>query len=131
MRKCIFCDGVPVTREHVIAERLTKRMGRSQFAVIPGRTTQAEGTKARERVLLHALTVKSVCATCNNGWMNDLEAWFERRLGFLIEPVWPKLADEMISTVASQGRSLALWMLKSAAMFDQSSLLKSNRPATP
>jgi len=32
-------------------------------------------------------------AASNSGtWMNDLEEWFERRVGCLIEPNWPKLA---------------------------------------
>ena len=63
MRTCVFCSGGPVTREHIVAERLTKRMGQVQFSVIPGRLTEAENTQTRRAIRLHAFTVKRVCAT--------------------------------------------------------------------
>src|SRR2546422_517723 len=65
------------------------------------------------------------CAICNNGWMNDLESWFDKRLGCLIEPTWPKLAEAIITVVGTEKQKLAWWLLKTAAMFDPSSLMKS------
>jgi hypothetical protein len=124
MRTCVFCGGSPVTCEHVVAERLTKRMGRAKFSVLPGRLAEAEGTQTRQAIRLHAFTVKRVCAACNNRWMNDLESWFEKRLGCLIEPIWPKLAAEMITAVGTERQKLAWWLMKTAAMFDLSGLMK-------
>jgi len=39
--------------------------------------------------------------------MNDLEAWFESRLGFLFERQWPKLALTMIDEIKKEKIQLA------------------------
>ncbi|HTV40680.1 MAG TPA: hypothetical protein VMF08_08895 [Candidatus Sulfotelmatobacter sp.] len=54
--------------------------------------------------------------------MNDLEAWFESRLGYLIEPQWPKLALMMIEELRSERNKLAQWLMKTAIMFSKASL---------
>jgi hypothetical protein len=71
---------------------------------------------------LAALTVKRVCRKCNNGWMSELEAWFLRRAGYLVEPTWPLLADAMIEQVQVEAERLACWGLKTAIMIDRSGI---------
>lgn len=50
--------------------------------------------------------------------MNDLEDWFESRLGFLIEPAWPHLAAEFIDAAKIERRTLAHWLIKTAVTFN-------------
>src|SRR5258706_15604889 len=99
MNLCIFCGGGPLTREHIIAERLTKRMQRTKLAVISGKTTES-GEEGRHPILLHSLVLKQVCRTCNNGWMEDLEERTETKLGCLIEPNWPNKPEPLITALA-------------------------------
>jgi hypothetical protein len=54
--------------------------------------------------------------------MNDLESWFEHRLGFLIERNWPKLAALMIETLKGEREQLARWLIKSAVVFNLASM---------
>jgi hypothetical protein len=86
--------------------------------VIAGMYTEGEGTKHRPEHILDSLTVRHVCTKCNNGWMNDLEEWFEKRLGYLIEPEWPRLANEFIEVARPESHRLAQWLMKTAIMFN-------------
>jgi hypothetical protein len=124
MNLCMFCGGGPLTREHIIAERLTKRMQRTTLAVVSAKSTDS-GKEGRPPILLHSLVLKHVCGTCNHGWMNDLEDWVETKLGGLIEPGWPKTPEPLITAIAPETTKLAHWLLKTAATFDRTSLLSS------
>ena len=116
-RSCVFCGGPANSREHVFAKRLCKRAEAERFSVISGLFIEGEGTVTRKEHQLEAVQVRQVCLTCNNTWMNDLEVWFERRSGCLIEPNWPKLALPMIESIKEECTQLAQWLMKTAVMF--------------
>ncbi len=82
---CIFCGQRANSDEHIVAQRLYKRAKAEKVALTVGHLREGEPLKRRASHLFNTFTVK-VCAQCNNGWMNDLEDWFERTLGNLIEP---------------------------------------------
>lgn len=117
-RMCVFCGGPADSREHVFAKRLCARAQATKLTMLAGIYTEGEGTRRRPEHLLDAVTVRHVCRGCNNGWMNDLEAWFERRMGFLIEPDWPRLAIEFIQSANEERRMLAQWLMKTAVTFN-------------
>jgi len=121
-RRCVFCGSPADSREHVFAKRLCKRAGAVRFPVIPGVFTEGKGTKTRNQHHIEALQVRHVCTNCNNGWMNDLESWFEDRFGFLIEPTWPKLALSMIESAKEERQRLAHWLMKTAITFSLAAL---------
>jgi len=121
-RSCVFCGSAADSREHVFAKRLCKRAGAVRFPVIPGIYTEGKGTTTRKEHHIEGLQVRHVCTNCNNTWMNDLEAWFELRLGHLIEPNWPKLALPMIENLKPERDKLAHWLLKTAVMFNLATL---------
>ena len=121
-RCCVFCGSPANSREHVFAKRLCKRAGAVRFPVIPGLFIEGKGTTTRKTHHIEGVQVRHVCANCNNTWMNDLEAWFERRLGCLIEPGWPKLALPMIETLKVERHHLAEWLMKTAVMFSLASI---------
>lgn len=59
--------------------------------------------------------------------MNDLEAWFEMRLGFLIEPDWPGFAlAGIIEALKSERNTLARWLMKTAITFSRASVQGEN-----
>ncbi|HVR36532.1 MAG TPA: hypothetical protein VMS21_11850 [Methylomirabilota bacterium] len=121
-RQCVFCGSPADSREHVWAKRLCKRAGAVRFPVITGVFTEGKGTATRKEHHLEGFQVRHVCTQCNNTWMNDLEAWFERNLGYLIEPNWPKLALPMIEAVKNERARLAQGLIKTAVMFSLASL---------
>jgi len=117
-RSCVFCGSPADSREHVFAKRLCKRAGAVRFPVISGVFTEGKGTNTRKQHHIEAAQTRHVCANCNSTWMNILETWFEERLGFLIEPNWPKLALPMIEALKSERNHLAHWLIKTAVMFN-------------
>jgi hypothetical protein len=123
-RSCVFCGSPADSREHVFAKRLCKRAHVDHLPVISEFYAEGDGTVARPPHLLDGVKVRHVCAGCNNGWMNGLEAWFEQRLGCLIEPSWPNLALPMIEALREESGKLAHWMMKTAVMFNLAALQK-------
>ena len=119
---CIFCGQRADSLEHVIAKRLFKRAKAEQFEIAVGKTVEGEGDYSRTPHTLENLKVRCVCQKCNNGWMNDLEAWFESKLGFLIEPAWPRFANEMIEVVKAEKENLARWMMKTVVTINEVSM---------
>lgn len=118
-RRCVFCGGTPLTREHVIPQWLTDVLpeqerfrGQDQQIVLspPG--------AARSLILLphrrmrepfNAVTVKAVCRTCNSGWMNDIEVQARPYLTRLIDGQCLELNRVEIT-------ALATWVFKTALM---------------
>jgi hypothetical protein len=121
----VFCGSAADSREHVFAKRLCKRAGAVRFAVISGLSAEGRETVTRNPHNIDAVKVRHVCTRCNNTWMNDLEAWFELRMGCLIEPDWPKLALPVIEALKEERARLAHWLMKTAVMFNLA-ILKGN-----
>jgi hypothetical protein len=121
-RCCVFCGSPADSKEHVFAKRLCKRAGAVKYPVIAGLSVEGQENITRNEHQIESVQVRHVCTTCNNTWMNDLEEWFELRLGFLIEPQWPQLALPMIEALKSERNKLAQWLMKTAVIFSLASL---------
>ncbi len=109
-RRCVFCGGEGVTREHVwpqwLIELLAERYTDTSVTITWG--------KDRERTARELdATVKRVCAPCNTGWMAALEG---RAKPILV----PMIMGENlpITLVPLSQRILANWALKTALMLD-------------
>jgi hypothetical protein len=74
---CIFCGGKPLTVEHIFRSAwknmLVIPQGKREFYQV-----KAGGIERRRNDPLSGLTTKSVCGTCNSGWMNDLHLRVEK-----------------------------------------------------
>jgi hypothetical protein len=103
-------------------------MGLRTKEIVVGSFTQSRGSDFRTPYLLTSFKTRSVCEQCNNGWMGNLESWFDRCLGFLIEPIWPPLTEENISLLKTETTPLALWLIKTAIMVEQGSTVKNVVP---
>jgi hypothetical protein len=120
MRTCIFCAKPADSEEHPIALWLIERMQVGNQPIRVGKRTALE-INARPPHSLKSLSVRKVCSSCNSGWMGDLEAWFQGAGGLLVGPIWPQLADIIISML--QGDQFAKWALKTAIMLDQAGMI--------
>ena len=118
-----FCGSRADSREHIFATRLCNRAGVVQYPVIVGLSVEGQKNVTRDQHQIDAFKTRHVCKPCNNNWMNDLEEWFESRLGFLIEPKWPQDALPVIEALKSERNKLAHWLLKTGVvMFSLASL---------
>lgn len=107
-RSCVFCGAIPLTKEHVIAQWLRAALGVTDFRVryiqhTLETTRHHDGPAFLEQV-------RVVCATCNNGWMNDLE---ESVRHFLPKLITGRL---VLLNVAEQ-EALARWSFKTMLMY--------------
>jgi hypothetical protein len=121
-RLCVFCGSPADSREHVFALRLCNRAGAVNYPVVAGLSVEGKENVTRPTHHIENVKVRHVCAKCNNQWMNDLESWFESRLGFLIEPQWPRLALTMIEELKPERSRLAHWLMKTAVTFSLATL---------
>jgi len=104
---CVFCgrEG-PLTREHVFSDWLSK-IGLSDEPVehFAGPLNRISTSMGRRKPF--SATVKSVCATCNDGWMSRLETVAQRVLTPIILGVSTHIdpADQA---------AVAMWLQKTA-----------------
>lgn len=103
--QCLFCSRQAGSREHLWAAWIHERMPRRE----PIRISFAE----RPVTISNnpEITVKTVCRTCNNGWMSSLEAECIPLIGSLMQDVAAPLDP-------SQQSLLSRWALKTAMVLD-------------
>jgi hypothetical protein len=107
-RSCVFCGATPLTKEHVLPQWLRDALGVSQLRVRYIRHTRDTLRHHDGPAFLEQVRV--VCATCNNGWMNDLEESVRQFLPTLI-------TGRQVLIEEAEQRALARWSLKTMLMY--------------
>lgn len=114
-RRCIFCGGGPLTREHVFGEWFRKLVGINEPR--PGSVTHHVPGSAIEHdfeAIPSARTARVVCQECNNGWMSRLEQEASIILTPLLQGQSGTLSNADLET-------LARWAFKTAYVLDAAS----------
>ncbi len=125
-KSCLFCGctlrskktkAVGKSNEHIIPGWLMDYLGVREMAVTPTLTEVASGRIVDIRKhAVSAFVAGTVCGTCNNGWMSDLEGDVKPVLIPLIED------PRRLETLNGKQRVLvARWALKTAAMLNRAS----------
>lgn len=101
---CIFCDNNSGSREHFWPKWIHER-----HAFGPIKMER----KGKEVVVIPnpELKVKTVCGTCNNGWMSDLEKENIPIIGEMVD-------GKPIDLNEDQQKLVATWSMKTAMMSD-------------
>lgn len=102
-QQCLFCDNLPGSREHLWPAWIHRRR---DF----GPLKMQRGTSA-EIIVDPEQKVRTVCGTCNNGWMSKLEQENIPLIGSMFQDISIPLDTE-------QQLSIAIWTLKTAMTFD-------------
>lgn len=113
-RTCVFCGAEGTTKEHVLRRKFQSILGAEPFDVVnTNQRTTAFGTLAQGqrtyRSLPFDLQVKAACASCNNGWMNDLENAVEPQLTAMIR-------GDSCRISSSERLKIARWASKTTLM---------------
>jgi len=116
-RKCIFCGAPPpLTREHVIPSWLQEYVGGGEPSKFVGTRTNFIGMPLDERRASgNSFTLKSVCGTCNHGWMSQLEKGFAELLPRLEADINPRRFTKGERTTISK------WIIKTGIVAHLSS----------
>jgi len=112
-RVCVFCGGVPVTKEHVWPHWAQSTVPTSTPTPIQ-RIVELEGQAGFETSWLgqaFSETCRTVCAICNNGWMSRLET-ATKELFVAMNGGGPLTLDREMQ------KTLAAWALKTVIMHD-------------
>jgi hypothetical protein len=104
-RQCLFCDNKAGSREHLWPAWIHERLQ----ITTPIRI--AIGKKPVQKSSNPEIKVKTVCGTCNNGWMSALEGQCVPLVGSLVQDISTPLDD-------SQQSLLTAWALKTAMVTD-------------
>jgi hypothetical protein len=79
-RKCIFCGGIPISKEHVWAEWMRPYLPSGEGSqsvkasnVLSGQVVSRKGPLDRKGDA-RSQKLKVACESCNNGWMSQLQS---------------------------------------------------------
>lgn len=109
MRSCIFCERRATSKEHAWPMWLMQRIGATEG----GRVEAQRGRQAPMtwRAGNASLTVRCVCASCNSGWMSDLEN--------RVKPIVERLFTEQpVALDRYDQTTLAVWAGKNAMVYE-------------
>jgi hypothetical protein len=103
-KPCLFCNNNAGNREHLWPKWIHERI---DFGPLKMDRYQSE------QIIIPnpEITVKSVCETCNNGWMSHLEAKNIPIIGSM-------LVDLSITLDHSVQETVTEWVMKTAMVFD-------------
>jgi hypothetical protein len=107
-RVCVFCGGTPVTLEHVWPRWVAAILADGGPVQVERRGLDDEPATWQQVSL--EVTVRRVCAVCNNGWLSELEQAAKPLLEPLILGGTQNLTPAELDTVA-------LWCVKTALLF--------------
>ena len=82
---CIFCNGTPVTREDMVPRWILRRFERQFSTPSKVAVKSRSGPAYWESNGVERHTVRCVCATCNNGWMSEIELEAKPTLARMIQ----------------------------------------------
>ncbi len=108
-RRCIFCDGVGLTAEHVLPKWIQTVIEVTED--LAGTTISPSGEGSTYRIDMSPLERRArvVCGACNSGWMAELEARAKPLLSRMIDDS----RDQVLFSSADQ-ELLAFWAVKTA-----------------
>lgn len=96
-------------------------MGATEIEFEPAIFSEDSGLKKHPKTKAGKFRTRQVCKPCNNEWMSQLEVWFEKRLGILVESSWPRPVAEIIQNLRIESDFLVRWMIKTAVVFEKAS----------
>jgi hypothetical protein len=108
---CLWCRQPDLTREHVFPQWLRKEVTVPPGGEVIGRNRIRQLQRTWDGKIFD-LVSKSVCATCNNGWMSELEQRARSVLTTLLHSDSTVLDDDAQLAIAE-------WAFKTACIFDQ------------
>lgn len=106
-KHCRFCANPAGSKEHAWPAWLMRFMGQMDSSI----THIVRGPDEPELAVKTSPTVKSVCESCNNGWMHQVEATSAPMLKRMIACESVAIGEEVASAIAT-------WTTKTAMVFD-------------
>jgi len=107
-RRCIFCCGTPLTREHALPQWLNGLLGGAALISWGNQTDPATRRRSPKGV---DWVTRSVCRECNNGWMSELE-------GAAAPVLEPLILGDVTRLSPDEQALVAIWVWKTFLMVE-------------
>ncbi len=118
---CVFCNGTPVTKEHIFPQWLNRYFPPSEIQTFEQARYGPRAYHISRQSIGLDFCVRKVCSKCNNGWMSALETTSIP----VLDPLISNLDLKFLSL--HNQRQVALWAAKTAMMLD----ITQDRPILP
>jgi hypothetical protein len=119
---CMFCGQPGGNNEHIVGKWLLNDLGLYTLKTRMGFGNQlrtGEMDEIDEPRPLGAFVTDAVCATCNNGWMSQLESAVKPLLSPLLDDPWPPNGRQVLSALFLKCHVVTRWLLKTACTFGE------------
>jgi hypothetical protein len=107
-RTCVFCGGTPLTLEHVWPRWVAAILSDGGPVEVEKRGLGDEPASWQQVSL--EVTVRWVCAPCNNGWLSELEEAAKP----ILEPL---ILGRKRTLTLTEADTVAVWCVKTALLF--------------
>lgn len=114
-RKCIFCKGTDLSKEHIFAQWLLKEL----------QITNNEFTMTHGNIFGHSISTRThtysnlvnglVCKDCNNGWMSQLESFAQKHITNLMNL---NGITEELAYLNENYNTIAKWVFKNVILLN-------------
>lgn len=117
VRKCLFCNGNDLSKEHVFGQWLLKELNivNSNFTMTHANFALTPLNKRSQSY--NKLVNGKVCKKCNNGWMSRLENTCK---DLIISLINAKLTNSTIDELDTKKELLAMWAFKNTLLLNYS-----------
>lgn len=114
-RNCVFCDAPAGSREHALPLWLVEAMQATTNPALPFYVGDRTGVELQGNPRATSdLVTKRICASCNSGWMADLEGETKEFLGDLVKPDRTDFSRSSLQQLRIHEPTLRRWLVKSA-----------------
>jgi hypothetical protein len=91
------------------------------FAFQPAHFIEGKGLELRPPIKCVGFRTRQVCATCNSGWMSNLEGWAKGKIGKAVAPGFALGSMPQLALLDGEMDSMIRWLLKTAIIFELAS----------
>lgn len=114
-RKCIFCDGTKLSKEHIFAQWLLKELGIYDNDVTMTHASTIGIPISNRKHSFSRLVNGLVCEKCNNGWMSQLEDNCQKHIINLMNI---NLIESELNFLKEHYNTVAKWAFKNVILLN-------------
>ncbi|WP_291650954.1 hypothetical protein [Clostridium sp.] len=114
-RKCIFCDGTKLSREHIFAQWLLKELDIYDDNVTMSHSSVIGKPVSNRKHPFSKLVNGLVCEKCNNGWMSQLEGGCQNHIINLMKM---NEIESELKFLEGHHDTVAKWAFKNAILLN-------------
>lgn len=114
-RKCVFCDGTKLSKEHIFAQWLLKELDIFDNDVTMTHASVVGIPVSNRKHPFSKLVNGLVCEKCNNGWMSQLEGDCQKHITNLMNL---NEIDNELNFLKEHYDTVAKWALKNVILLN-------------